>query len=684
MKDLKLKIIKWDNSLNRYYLEDYCTSIKLSNSFSQIAAQLNFTIPYATLSSSLLAINVEMGDMIILTYKDNQIFAGAVIDTNLKGKAETLTVTCYDYTWWIVKSNITRNFNNISVRNALEDIYKSIGATYQIDDELGDNGNIVIKSHLVKNKQISKVLYAIYSEVTKATKVKGSGVYYYMHTEGDGATITITEADKYFSGITIQAPTSLKNADGNLIDYEIDESMANMITRIEFNKTTGEVHSEIGQGGTISLPDTDMHRYGVIQDTIEIADDDSNATKALAEGNKKLSDQGKPSEELTVTCFGDIGYKVAHGVMVKIPNTNYYDRFMYIVSSDWTWNNDGTFISKLTLSPSKNQNLEDWTSIEEKQEDSTDSSSSSGGSSDLVNRIIAELKKYLGMAYVYGGQSPAAGGMDCSGYISYVYNQFSSELEIPTTDGKFYPPTEMMMNQGEDVTSDFPDNLKECDIVFPHSGHVQAYIGNGNVIHSPQSGDVIKISDLNRNKIAKVIRVVPDSAWTSAIDTTTTSDTTTSNGKYSSQLVEFTKGWEGFVSPADDDGFGNLTIGYGTTSKANPSATAQGTCTETEADGWLKDEMNTVADAIQGKLGSMVLPQNQFDVLCDMGYNMGPDGFNGLISLITNGFSDNYVTDYVEKIKSYNHANGAVAYGLTRRCNARADMWTKGDYSGRP
>ena len=109
----------------------------------------------------------------------------------------------------------------------------------------------MIKSHLVKNKQISKVLNAIYSEVTKV-----NGVYYYMHTEGDGATITITEADKYFSGLTIQAPTSLKNADGNLIDYEINESMQNMITRIEFHKTTGEVYSEIGNGGTISLPDT--------------------------------------------------------------------------------------------------------------------------------------------------------------------------------------------------------------------------------------------------------------------------------------------------------------------------------------------------------------------------------------------------------------------------------------------
>ena len=59
-----------------------------------------------------------------------------------------------------------------------------------------------------------------------------------------------------------------------------------------------------------------------------------------------------------------MNYKVAHGVMVKIPNTDYYDKFMYIISSEWIWNKgdkNETFISKLTLSTSKNQSLEDWT-----------------------------------------------------------------------------------------------------------------------------------------------------------------------------------------------------------------------------------------------------------------------------------------------------------------------------------
>jgi len=158
MKDLQLRIFKWNDSTKSCYIEDYCTSIKLSNSFNQIAAELSFELPYATLSSALLALNIEMGDYVSLVYGIEQIFSGKVIDKHLKSKSEILSITCYDYCWWVCKSNITKNFNNISVRSALDCVYKYIGAAYDIDYELGSNGDIMIKSHLVKNKPASKVL----------------------------------------------------------------------------------------------------------------------------------------------------------------------------------------------------------------------------------------------------------------------------------------------------------------------------------------------------------------------------------------------------------------------------------------------------------------------------------------------------------------------------------------------
>ncbi|MFR1384289.1 MAG: C40 family peptidase, partial [Clostridioides difficile] len=38
------------------------------------------------------------------------------------------------------------------------------------------------------------------------------------------------------------------------------------------------------------------------------------------------------------------------------------------------------------------------------------------------------------------------------------------------------------------------DQLQPGDLVFPHTGHVGIYVGNGQMIHAPQTGDVVKVS----------------------------------------------------------------------------------------------------------------------------------------------------------------------------------------------
>ncbi|AIY81018.1 hypothetical protein FDB15_18130 [Clostridium botulinum] len=654
MKDLVLRITKYNNPTDIVQLQNYCTEVKLANSFTQIAAELNFTMPHTTLSSSLVAVNVELGDTVTLHYKDKQLFYGKVIDTEKKGKEESLKVTCYDFCWWICKSNITKNFSNIPILQALLDVYGEIEAPNMIDKELGTNGDILLNSHLVIDKPASKVLQAIYSEITKQT-----GVYYYMHQDEYGV-CTITEADKYYSNLTIKMPSSQNSADGNLIDYEINESMENMITSVAIYNADGskakygvDEHDEVVN--TITLEDTDLNRFGNIQESMTM-DENGDISKAKNEAKQLLQKKSIPSKELEVICLGDIDYRVAYCVMVKIPGTKYYDVFMYILSSEWIWNKDGTFISKLTLSPSKHHDLIEFKDIEEKQDD--ESNSKEGTVSDLVNRILEELKKHLGLPYLYGGKAPSYGGMDCSGYIAYVYNQFSNELEVTSNSHTLTSQTYAMMNEGKDVTKDFPDNLKECDIVFPHAGHVQAYIGDGKVIHSPQTGDVIKISDLDKNKIAKVIRVVPDSAWNGG------NEGTTSNG-YSAQYVELAKELEGFVSSWDNSSSYGA-IGYGTDASGDVGQRlkAQGvtSCTESQATEWLKEELNNWADEVKKRCDNKGIKLNQycFDCMVDIAYQWGNQKW-GILDLLASGD----IEGAKAKIKRF---------GYPRRDNARCNM----------
>ena len=102
-------------------------------------------------------------------------------------------------------------------------------------------------------------------------------------------------------------------------------------------------------------------------------------------------------------------------------------------------------------------------------------------------QIAMTAKKYLGVPYVWGGTTPD--GFDCSGLVQYVYAQHG--ILISRT-------SYTQVNAGREVSR---DELRAGDLVFfaNDSGvhHVGLYIGDGQFIHAPQTGDVIKISNLN-------------------------------------------------------------------------------------------------------------------------------------------------------------------------------------------
>lgn len=107
----------------------------------------------------------------------------------------------------------------------------------------------------------------------------------------------------------------------------------------------------------------------------------------------------------------------------------------------------------------------------------------SGSGSD----IVAYAKSFLGTPYVHGGSSPK--GFDCSGFTQYVYAHFGGSLPRTTT-GQYGTGTYVEKSQ-----------LKAGDLVFFSSSsrisHVGIYVGGGSFIHSPQSGESVKISSFS-------------------------------------------------------------------------------------------------------------------------------------------------------------------------------------------
>jgi peptidoglycan DL-endopeptidase CwlO len=93
---------------------------------------------------------------------------------------------------------------------------------------------------------------------------------------------------------------------------------------------------------------------------------------------------------------------------------------------------------------------------------------------------------YLGVPYVWGGSSPS--GFDCSGLVAYAYSQMG--VSLPHSTYALY-------GMGTAVSK---DQLEPGDLVFFDGlGHMGIYIGGGQFVHAPHTGDVVKISSLGES-----------------------------------------------------------------------------------------------------------------------------------------------------------------------------------------
>jgi peptidoglycan DL-endopeptidase CwlO len=97
--------------------------------------------------------------------------------------------------------------------------------------------------------------------------------------------------------------------------------------------------------------------------------------------------------------------------------------------------------------------------------------------------VVGIALQYLGTPYVWGASGP--GAFDCSGFTMYIYAQVGVSL-----------PHNAAAQFGYGVPVD-RSQLQPGDLVFFDGlGHVGLYIGGGQFVHAPHTGDVVKISSL--------------------------------------------------------------------------------------------------------------------------------------------------------------------------------------------
>jgi cell wall-associated NlpC family hydrolase len=112
-------------------------------------------------------------------------------------------------------------------------------------------------------------------------------------------------------------------------------------------------------------------------------------------------------------------------------------------------------------------------------------------------RLLVEFALQLrDVRYRRGGRAPTT-GFDCSGFVHYVFASVLG-LDLPNDSASQF-------GSGQKIAR---TDMQEGDLVFFHMhgkrvSHVGIYIGDGQFIHAPTTGERVKVNHLSENYWAR-------------------------------------------------------------------------------------------------------------------------------------------------------------------------------------
>jgi cell wall-associated NlpC family hydrolase len=114
--------------------------------------------------------------------------------------------------------------------------------------------------------------------------------------------------------------------------------------------------------------------------------------------------------------------------------------------------------------------------------------------------VVADAEKYLGVPYVWGGESNS--GLDCSGLVQKTFKDLGIDVPRIAAD---------QQKVGQAVSS-----LKDAqpgDLLFfgQPAYHVAIYMGNNKLIESPEPGKTVHITDVYQQPTS-IRRIVPSAS----------------------------------------------------------------------------------------------------------------------------------------------------------------------------
>ena len=125
--------------------------------------------------------------------------------------------------------------------------------------------------------------------------------------------------------------------------------------------------------------------------------------------------------------------------------------------------------------------------------------------------LVASAEKYIGVPYVWGGETLSEGGLDCSGLV------LRSMADIGVTGIPRVASDQMRIGTAvPSLAQALPGDL----LVFEGGAHIAIYVGDGKMIDAPKPGKSVAIRAVFAEPTA-IRRVLPQAPTTATATTAT-------------------------------------------------------------------------------------------------------------------------------------------------------------------
>lgn len=456
---IKLEVIKQsDKEIQSIDITQLIGSIRWSGDIQEASRSLEFDMVVSPYDKNIPKVDVKCGDVVKFYENNKELFRGHVLNRKRSYNSTKMSFECLDRGFYLINNEGVYNFKNKSP----EEVTKQICSNFGIP-----TGNIISTGYKFDKKFIGTNLDEIIMTFYTLASTKNNKKYMVLFKEDK---LNVIEKGVKVLDVMFQNGY-------NIIDSQFSEDIKDIKTKVTVIDDDGKVvHTKVD--------DNLVKLYGSFQKVIKKEEGKDYKEQA----NQNIKDITQKAE---IKGFGDTSCVTGYGVHVKDGYTGLTGLF-YIDQDKHTWEN-GTYTIELTLNF---KNIMNEVEAGENEDDensssstSSSSSSSSSSSNSKIDKVISMANSKLGCKYVWGAQGPNT--FDCSGLMVYCFKN-AAGINLPRT-------SKAQSSYGTKVSK---SNLQAGDLVFFNTSgkgvsHVGLYIGNGNMLHSPRTGDVVKIVSIN-------------------------------------------------------------------------------------------------------------------------------------------------------------------------------------------